>query len=140
MKVNTLQTGFTLVTAIFLLVAVAGLVGVMINLSVVQHSTVAMNVQGARAMQAARSALEYGIYQALAGNCTNDTVSFSTAALKSFTVSLTCVPSTHIESASTVNFYELTATATRGSYVLAGSANPDYISRTIRVTASNEPP
>lgn len=140
MKDHSCQSGFTLVTAIFLLVVVAGLVGAMINLSVVQHSAVVMSVQGARAMQASRSGLEYGIYQALAGNCANETVSFTVPALKPFSVNLTCTSSSHTESTATFDFYELTATSASGSYITAGSANPDYISRTIRVTVSSEPP
>ena len=38
------QSGFSLITAIFLLVVVATLISYMVNLSVVQHTTVAMSV------------------------------------------------------------------------------------------------
>lgn len=134
------QSGFSLITAIFLLVVLATLMGYMVNLRVVQQSTVVMSVQGARALQAARSGLEYGVYQALAGSCTNEIVSFSAAALQPFTVNITCVESTHKENTTSVNFYELTSTATSGSYSSGPNANPDYVSRRIRMTASTQPP
>ena len=138
------HSGFSLITAIFLLVVVAGLVGAMINLRIGQQSTIVMGVQGARALQAAKSALEYGIFQALnAGTCNaTDTITFSVAepALEDFSVTLNCSLSVHREGVTDVNFYQLTATATNGSYSLGGNANPDYVSRTIRATVSNQPP
>jgi MSHA biogenesis protein MshP len=138
------HSGFSLVTALFLIVVLASLVGYMINLRGVQQSTVVMAVQGARALQAARTGLEYGIYRALiAGSCNaSDTVSFTAAepALQPFNVALTCVQSAHVEDATTINFYELTATASNGGYAMGSYANPDYVSRRLRVTLSNEPP
>ena len=47
------QGGFTLITAIFLLVVVAGLVAYFTNLRVVQQVSLVYGVQGARALQAA---------------------------------------------------------------------------------------
>ena len=138
------QKGFSLITAIFLLVAVAGLMASMINLSVVQHSTVVMGVQGARALQAARSALEYGVFLALnSGTCNaSESLSFMAAepALNVFDVALGCEITTHQEDTRQVNVYVLSATARSGSFTLGSFANPDFVSRTIRVTVSNEPP
>ena len=137
------QRGFSLVTALFLLVVLAMLMGYLVNLSGVQHATVVMSVQGARALQAARSGLEYGVYQALNGSCNaSETVSFTASepALQTFTVTLSCSSSSHVEGTSTVNYYELTALAESGSYNIGPNANPDYVSRQIRVTVSNEPP
>ncbi|RLC56216.1 MAG: agglutinin biogenesis protein MshP, partial [Chloroflexi bacterium] len=44
------QTGFTLITAIFLLVVIATLVVYMTNIRVAQQTTVLYGVQGARAI------------------------------------------------------------------------------------------
>lgn len=138
------QRGFSLVTAIFLLVVVAALMSSIINLSVVQHSTVVMSVQGARALQAARSALEYGVFLALNSDTCNvsQPLSFLPAepALNSFNISLSCVMTPHLEDTRTVNVYELSATASSGTYALGTVANPDFVSRSIRVTVSNQPP
>lgn len=140
------QKGFSLVTAIFLLVVLAGLLGYMVNMSVVQHSTVVMAVRGAQAMQAARSALDYAIFQVLpAGNgCGNvaAAVNFGATepALQSFTVGLACATSIHGEGTTAVTVYELTAVATSGAYILGGKANPDFVLRTIQATVSTPPP
>lgn len=144
MKKNSSQKGFSLVTAIFLLVVVAVLMGNMINLSGVQHSTVVMSVQGARAFQAARSALEYGVFLALNNDTcnSNEPLSFPSGipALSAFDITLDCVPGTHLEDTREVKVYELTATASSGVYSIGAIANPDFVSRRIQVTVSNEPP
>ncbi len=143
MSNNNRQSGFSLLTAIFLLVVVAGLVGSMVSLNIGQQATVTKGILGARALQAAKSGLEYGIFQALNGTCNaTDTITFSAAepALEDFSVQLLCAASVHPEATTNVNFYRLTATATRGNYALGGNANPDYYSRTIRATVSIEPP
>jgi MSHA biogenesis protein MshP len=144
------QAGFSLVTAIFLLVVLAGLLGYMINLSVVQHNTVVMSFRGALAMQAARSALDSAFYRVLkvGFDCNADPglggpVSFSAAeapALQSFTVNLSCYESNHVEGADTITVYELTAIASSGSYSSGAGANPDFVSRRIRATVSILPP
>jgi MSHA biogenesis protein MshP len=144
------QAGFSLVTAIFLLVVLAGLLGYMINLSVVQHNTVVMSFRGALAMQAARSALDSAFYRVLKEgfDCNADPtlggpVGFSAVeapALQSFTVNLSCYESNHVEGVDSVTVYELTAVASSGSYSNGGGANPDYVSRRIRATVSTLPP
>ena len=141
----TRQQGFSLVTAIFMLVVLAGLIAYMVSISAVQHSTVAMSVQGARAMQAARSGLEYAIYQALNdGNCSDvtGTVTFGAVepALQPFSVDLTCTNNTHTEGVTNVVFYTIQAVAENSHYIRNGLANPDYVSRSIRVTISGDLP
>lgn len=145
---NKTQHGFSLITAIFLLVVLAALLSYLVNISAVQHTTVAMSVQGARALQAARSALEYGIFRSLNGLAcspgvdTTETLTYASdgIGLQAFAVELTCSASVHTEGVSTVNFYELVATASSGVYASGANANPDFVSRTIRATVSNTPP
>ena len=59
------QGGFSLITAIFILVIFAALGAAMVTFSTVQHTTVAMDIQSARAYQAARAGIEWGAYEAL---------------------------------------------------------------------------
>ncbi len=148
--INSRQAGFSLVVAIFLLVVVSGLIAYMINLTAVQHSTLAMSVQGARAMQAARSGLEYAIFQVNqpGGTCGDVAASIGFAStepeLRPFTVQLACDSTRHSEDPLGLNsfdVFELTANATSGSYSTSGGfANPDYVSRRLRATVSPEPP
>lgn len=152
MKSRPSQLGFSLITAIFLLVVLATLMVYMINLNVVQQSTVAMNIQGARGLQAARAGIEYGIFQVLGPSATPvtaavwcaapGTVTFTTAepALEAFSVTMGCSKSDHIEASVQLTTYTISALASNGSFALGADANPDYVSRKIIVTVSITPP
>ncbi len=133
------QSGFSLITAIFLLVVIAGLVVYMVNLRVVQQTTLLYGVQGARALQAARSGIEWGIQRALSGNCAaNTTFTPPLSPLDAFTIEVSCSSSQHIEglaATGTITTYQLEAIASSGSY---GSL--DYIQRRIIATVSENPP
>ena len=59
------QSGFLLVTAIFLLVILAALGAFILTISGTQQTSSALDVQGTRAYQAARSGIEWGSYQLL---------------------------------------------------------------------------
>lgn len=59
------SAGIGLVTAIFLLVVLAGLAVAMVGISGAQQSASALDVQGARAYQAARAGIEWALYQKL---------------------------------------------------------------------------
>jgi MSHA biogenesis protein MshP len=85
--------GFSLITAIFLLVVLSGLAGVVMNLTISQTQSSALDVMGVRAYQAARAGIEWGLYQQLR----NDSCSASAAVaipagntLSSFTVIVEC--------------------------------------------------
>ena len=130
--------GFTLVTALFLLVVVAALSVYMINISSVQHSTLVYGVQGARAMQGARTGLEWGIHQAINNNNCPAVTSFSTSGagkLDNFLIRVNCTSSNHIEKNTPITIFRITASAESG---LFGSL--DYIFRRLRATVSIQPP
>jgi MSHA biogenesis protein MshP len=141
MKIISLQRGFTVVSAIFLLVVIAMLGAAAVSLSTSQQQTSAMDVLGARAYQAARSGIEWGAFQVLqsgainSGNCPVAGASFSVAmpaALSSFGVSVFCRSSSAAtEADTTVTLFELTSTAaTTGAAV----GTPAYAERQISVT------
>ena len=71
-----MQSGFSLVTAIFLLVILASLGAFIVTVSGLQQTSSALDVQGSRAYQAARSGIEWGTYQVQAAG----TVAFDAAA------------------------------------------------------------
>jgi MSHA biogenesis protein MshP len=91
-----LQRGFSMISAVFLLVVLAAIGAGLASLSATQHGSLALDVQGARAYQAARAGIEWGLYQSMVqfpapGACPA-TTSFVPAALtlKSFTVTVQC--------------------------------------------------
>jgi len=59
---NTIQRGFSLVSAIFLLVVLAGLGAVMVTFSTAQNQSLAMDVLGSRAYQAAHAGIEWAAH------------------------------------------------------------------------------
>ena len=130
------QSGFTLITALFLLIVVALLSVYMITIRNVQQSTVVFGQQGARAMQAAHSGLEWGIYEAVVnGLCVPGTFSATGTALSAFTINVSCSSSAHTEAAVLITTYRLTSTAQTGSY-----GTLDYVYRSLQATVSIQPP
>jgi MSHA biogenesis protein MshP len=136
------QAGFTLITALFLLVVVAGLSVYMITIRNVQQSTVVFAQQGARAMQAANAGLEWGIYQALRNSsgipCDDAVDPLFTAtgtALSAFNITVGCSFTEHTEASTLIYTYELTSTAETGNY-----GTLDYVYRSLRATVSIQPP
>jgi MSHA biogenesis protein MshP len=87
------SAGVGLVTAIFLLVVLAGLGVAIVTVFSSQQVASAMDEQGARAYQAARAGVEWGVFQQLRQkNCAAST-SFALPAdtsLSGFTVTVTC--------------------------------------------------
>ena len=135
-RTNRRQSGFTLVTALFLLIVVALLSVYIINLRNVQQSTVVFGQQGARAMQAARTGLEWAIYDSVVnGNCTGGGFNAGGTALATFNITVTCSVTTHTEALIPINTYVLTSTAQTGAY-----GTLDYVFRQLRVTVSDQPP
>ena len=67
------QSGFAMVSAIFILVALAALGAFIATVSSTQHVGSALDVDGARAYQGARAGIEWGASRALGSNCAGTT-------------------------------------------------------------------
>lgn len=63
--------GFTIVSAIFILVVLAALGAFIVTVSTSQQTGSALDVQGVRAYQAARAGVEWGLYQVQATTAYN---------------------------------------------------------------------
>jgi MSHA biogenesis protein MshP len=132
------HSGFTLITAIFLLVVVATLSVYVLNLRNVQQQTLVFGVQGARAMQAARTGIEWGINRSIIVDiCEIETVfkAPDDAALSAFTITVTCTDTTHFEGTTEIKTFQLTAVAETGNY-----GTLDYVSRRMEASVSKPPP
>ncbi len=131
MRPESSQRGFALVAAMFLIIVVALLVAAMSRLASDQHGGNSLAIQQARAYQAARAGLEWGISHVLnAGSCSSSEVSMAGGGLSEFTVSLTCSSTSYTDDdGSGLTIYRLTAQAQNG---VPGS-RPDYAFR--RLTA-----
>ncbi len=129
------QRGFALVAAIFLMVVLSSLGLYIVRISAMEHQTVNVALLGARAFQAARAGIEWGVFQALdSGSCTTTTLNLTEGGLNGFDVDVTCSSSSHTETGNTYNIFVLDVEARAGAYGM-----PDYVSRRIQATLTDAP-
>ena len=128
------QRGFALVAAIFLIVVLSSLGVYMVRISGIQHQTVNVALLGARAFHAARTGVEWGVYQALDGNCTTQTLNLTEGGLDGFDVDVTCSSTSHTETGDTYNIFVIDVEARAGTY-----GTPDYVSRRSHATLTDAP-
>lgn len=142
------QGGAALITAIFLLMLFAGLSAWMLDLGNTQATQLAQDVQGARALQAARAGVEWGFYQVLDPSHTTvvapanpawpnlpDCPATTTLSLTPFTVTVECSrtpsgsPGLYKEALTQrqMRVYEITSTARYGTV-----GQPTYVERSLR--------
>lgn len=134
------ESGFVLPSAIFLVVILAALGGYMVTLSRTSHMSGALDIQGARAYQAARAGMEWAAWQvvnlppvALPNPVPTPCPlpfpgSFTpTGTLAAFTVTVTCVRTAHDDGGALVEVYQVTSTATSGV-----PFSVDYVDRQIQ--------
>ncbi|MGA8863486.1 MAG: hypothetical protein WBM09_08260 [Gallionella sp.] len=142
------QRGFSLISAIFLLVIIAALGTFAVTVSTSQQQDAAADVMGVRAYQAARAGLEwaaYGVAQTPAGSPTAAATLWSGCAtgatfaagtlggtLAPFKVVVTCTSSPYTEGSNpspTIYIYTITSVATGVNGANPGDAN--YVERDI---------
>ena len=138
------QGGFSLFAAIFLLVVLGALGAYMVAMGTLQQATPVFALQGAQAEKAARSGIEWALHQtlqtgAVAATCgaapstpTVNNLSLAGPGLGGFRVDVECSYTQHVQGVDTFNVYAIAATAEFGSF-----GNPDYVSRTLQVTATD---
>ena len=139
------ERGFALVAALFVMVIIALVIMMMSRLSVTQNAGLDLGIQQARAYQAARAGLEWGLYQLLrednlAGTCPeSSSISMAGSGLTDFRVSLDCVKlpcstvsctQDYTDGLLPFNLYRLTATASNGN----PAERADYAWRQLEVT------
>lgn len=125
--------GFAIVSAIFILVVLAGLGAFVVSVTTTQNITLAQDVQGARAYQAARAGLESGIAKwlstspSLAANCTSTGAS---VALPNLGFSFDLVAS--YTTSGGALFCELVAIARPTGMTVANVGSLGYVERQLR--------
>lgn len=129
------QSGFAMVSAIFILVALAALGAFIATVSSTQHVGSALDVDGARAYQAARAGVEWGVARALTSNC--DPIS-NLDTLNGMAITVTCTETKagDLVEAGLRSLYSITSTACNqpAAGACPGAAGPpNYVERRINV-------
>ena len=148
------QRGFSIITAVFLIVVLSLLGAFIVSVTGLQLSSLALDVQGVRAYQAARAGMEWGAFQVLDPNNTQNAASCATPAmpacpggnlpagtlagsLSAFTVTIGCEQTVATEGNRNIWVYELVSTAcnqpTGASCPNTGTPAAGYVDR--RITA-----
>jgi len=147
MNINR-QYGFSLISAIFLLVILTALGSYMVSIAGTSRAASSAALQGARAYQAARSGIDWAVFlisqannpinQATARNVCNNIINANSfthnvMGLTNFTVNTNCSFTPHSEQGSdNVTVYTLTSVASSGgSY-----GDTDFVQRRISATIS----
>jgi len=114
---------------------------VLVATSSTQQAGSALDIQSAKAYQAARAGLEFGMYQALqAGSCAAGTTIAHTGSLSGFSVTVNCTSSVHNEAGSDVTMYQVTASACNQpdpNCPATGTPGSFYVERQLRVTVGS---
>jgi MSHA biogenesis protein MshP len=109
--------GFGLVAAMFVMIVMSMVVIAMSRLSITQHGSNSLAIQQARAYQAARAGLEWGISRAYkTASCATGAPSQAGSALAEFSVSVACTANNYTDNeGNPVQIFRLTVTAQNGS-------------------------
>lgn len=126
------QRGFSIVTAIFVLVVLGLLGGYMVRLSGVQLGTSNYALQGARAYLAAKAGIEWAVARiGNGGSCTdvNAQTAMTFTGINGFTVTMSCSSQSYSEGNQNPVVYTIDALSQYGSY-----SSKDYVAREIKIS------
>ena len=132
------QHGFTLISAVFIIVILASLGAYMVSISGTQTNVPVSAVQGARAYNAARSASEWAAYLILnapnaataCANVNGQMLNLNTPGLVNFNVNVTCTRTNHTEG--TIGNFDVMTILSTARFSSFG--DPDYIERVLHTT------
>lgn len=136
------QQGFSIITAIFLLVVLSFLGVAMVSFSTSQHQSEAMDVMGSRAYQAARAGIEWQAHYvvnsasnaaAAVPECGVNNLGVLGGTLAPFTVTVNCAAASHVEGATTFWVYDVSAVACTEAVCPSVAPGANYVERVIGV-------
>ncbi len=131
------QQGFSLVTALFLLVVFTALGAYMLSISGTQQFITLYALQGTKAYQAARSGIDWGIASTVTGGaCPAPATLSPSGGLSGFTVSVNCTSTAHVENGVNINVYVIEAFSQTTSPAFGA---PGYASRRLTATITDAP-
>ncbi len=131
------QSGFAIITGVFLVVILALLGVAIIAINVFQSKSASLDTLGARAYQAAKAGIEAGAYNSLRNNlCAAQTINF-TGTLTGFTANVSCVRTPHTEGATTINTDTITSVACNQAPCPNATPANNYVERQLTTVVEN---
>jgi MSHA biogenesis protein MshP len=131
------ERGFVMLAAIFILVVLTALGAFVVSVSTNQQVGSALDVQGVRVYQAARSGIDWGLYQRLQASSCLASTSFVPAAptLAGFTVTVTCTTTVDASGGPTIIVVRSTACnqPTGGNCPNITTPGANYLERSLEV-------
>jgi MSHA biogenesis protein MshP len=133
------RAGFSLVSAVFLLVVFTAAGAFMVRIAGVQRATSSFALLGPKAYHTARSAVEWTVHQALfapascpVGLTTTSSFNLTEGGLQGFRATVECTAEIHTQAGTPAIFYRITALGEYGSF-----GERDYVSRRLEVTITD---
>lgn len=141
-----MQRGISLVAALFIVVVLGVLAAFAVRVGAAGQQQVNTELMGARALEAARSGMEFGSFRALSPPATPcathpttpinpSTVNLAQSTLTGFTVNVSWLCADHIVGGTQYQTFRISVFAQRGIY-----GTPDYVARRLTRTVTNAPP
>lgn len=132
------ERGFSLVSAIFLVVILTAVAAYAASVATAQHQSSALDVAGARALAAARAGLEWGAYQSLRlDSCVaSSPLGFAGTPLASMGATVACTRLTSDEAGTTVVFDTLVVTACNDPPCPNAASGPGYVERQLNMVVA----
>lgn len=139
---HKLQHGFSLITAIFLLVVLASLGMVMMTFFTTQQQSLTLDVMGSRAYQASHAGIEWAAFQITQSSVAGGGVAAACQggaplplqpafpALSAFSVSVSCSASAYVDGINGWIYQVSSVAATQG----LAAGNQNYVERQLSVT------
>ena len=134
------RRGFAIIPAIAVLAVLAVLGVSLVMISATQHVGAGLDIQGVRAYHAARSGVEWALFQVLrnAADCAaihDHTIEFPDN-LTGFRARVQCASTAHVEAGNPLTMFQITVTACNDAVCPSAAASPPatYVSRQLRVT------
>ncbi len=137
------QCGLSLITAIFLLVLLAGLGAAIVSVTTTSQTRSALDVMSARAYQAARSGVEWGLYQiTINSSCVaTSNLTFPATATtlgpgspSPFVVTVTCLRTIDANNGPDVHTVTATSCNKPNGGACPGTPGLNYVERRLSVT------
>ncbi len=131
------ERGFSLVSAIFIIVILSLIGAYIVRLSALTNASTNLTSLGIKAYYAAKSGLEWGIYQVAPSggsapfNCpaSPSILTFAQGGLAGLSVTVNCTANSFTEYGTTYKIFQITATGQYGSV-----SSTDYVSRKLYTT------